>query len=149
MQRNRTYPLPVPEKREAVGATPANTYETGPRVRAVAGNREPLLEVRIGQTTFLALLDTGLSVSLLRTPAARAVEAMGAKLRIQGRALRLATRWSQSSTALKCKIHLATSSRIQRFLCVPDLCRDIVLGRLSDCDRHVPTCGVGWVDYWN
>lgn len=112
-----------------VGATPASTYETALRVAALAGNREPLLEVRIGQTTFLALLDTGSSVSLLGTPAARVAEATGAKPRTQERALRLATGWSRSTTSLKCKIQWATSSRIQRFLCVPDLCRDIVLGR--------------------
>ncbi|KAL3211549.1 hypothetical protein MRX96_036367 [Rhipicephalus microplus] len=58
-----------PGKRETVGATPASTYETALRIAAVAGNREPLLEVRIGRTTFLALLDTGSSVSLLGTPA--------------------------------------------------------------------------------
>lgn len=129
MQQNRAYPLPVPGKRETVGATPASTYETALRIAAVAGNREPLLEVRIGRTTFLALLDTGSSVSLLGTPAARVAEATGAKHRVQERALRLATGWSQSSTSLKCKIHWASSNRIQRFLCVPDLCRDIVLGR--------------------
>ncbi|KAH7963451.1 hypothetical protein HPB52_021218 [Rhipicephalus sanguineus] len=42
MQRNWTYPLRVPRKREVVGATPANTYETVPRdtgKSTSAGNR--------------------------------------------------------------------------------------------------------------
>lgn len=129
MQRDRAYPLSVCGKRETVGATPASTYETALQVAALAGNKEPLLEVRIGRTTFQALLDTGSSVSLLGAPAARVAVEAGAKPKTQERALRLATGWSQSTTSLKCKIQWATSSRSQHFLCVPDLCRDIVLGR--------------------
>ncbi|KAH6927152.1 hypothetical protein HPB50_000013 [Hyalomma asiaticum] len=36
---------------------------------------------------------------------------------------------SQSATLLQCKIHWVAWSRRQCSLCVPDLCRDIVLGR--------------------
>ncbi|KAL3205338.1 hypothetical protein MRX96_011234 [Rhipicephalus microplus] len=109
----------VPGKRETVGATPASTYETALRIAAVAGNREPLLEVRIGRTTFLALLDTGSSVSLLGTPAARVAEATGAKHRVQERALRLAT--EEAFTALKQSLaHDAVMS-------LPDLNRPFVV----------------------
>ncbi|KAH6927864.1 hypothetical protein HPB50_009753 [Hyalomma asiaticum] len=151
MQRNRTYPLPVPGKREAVGATPVSTYETAPRVAAVAGNREPLLEVRIGQTTFLALLDTGSSVSLLGTPAARVAEATGAKLRIQGKEH---FGWQNRLVAVKHILKVQdTLGHKQPHPTIP-VCARFVSGhcawrRLFDCDRHVPTCGVGWMDNWN
>ncbi|KAH8038623.1 hypothetical protein HPB51_002747 [Rhipicephalus microplus] len=56
-QCNRIARETVPKKQDVVGATPASTYETALRVAAVTSNKEPLLEVRIGQTAFLALLD--------------------------------------------------------------------------------------------
>ncbi|KAL3203329.1 hypothetical protein MRX96_041945 [Rhipicephalus microplus] len=45
------------------------------------------------------------------------------------RVLRLASGWSQSTMSLKCQIEWAAGCRRQQFLCVPDLCRDVVLGR--------------------
>lgn len=124
-------PLPssVPGKRELVDAAPAGIYDSALQAATTAGRKEPLLDVRIGSTTFQALLDTGSSVSLLGLPAMTAAQATGASHKREVRTLRLATGWSQSSTSLRCKIQWAAGSRRQRFLFVPDLCRDIVLGR--------------------
>lgn len=99
------------------------------QVAVSAGWEEPILAVQIGNTMFQALTDRGSSVSLRGMPGAKLVEETGAKHRTQVRALCLATGWSQSKTSLKCKIQWDTSSCNQRLMCVPELCRDTVLGK--------------------
>lgn len=135
----------VPGKPEAVGAAPAGTYGSAHHVATTAGNKEPLLDVRIGSSTFKALLDTGSSVSFLGPSAAAVAQACGAKPKEDIRALRLASGWSQSTTSLKCRIEWTAGCRIQQFLCVPDLCRDVVLGRdfltVSGVSLHVALGG--------
>lgn len=119
----------VSGKPTLVDAAPAGIYDSALQVATTAGRKEPLLDIRIGATTFQALLDSGSSVSLLGQQAMAAAEATGASHKREVRALRLTTGWSKSATSLRCKIHWAAGSRRQRFLCVPDLCRDVVLGR--------------------
>ncbi|KAL3212246.1 hypothetical protein MRX96_008082 [Rhipicephalus microplus] len=87
------------------------------------------MDVRIGSSTFKALLDTGSSVSFFGPHAAAAAQASGAKPKADVRVLRLTSGWWQSTMSLKCQIEWAASCRRQQFLCVPDLCRDVVLGR--------------------
>lgn len=96
---------------------------------AAGGGKEPLLDVRIGSTTFRALLDTGSSVSLLGPLATSEACSSGGKRKRETRTLRLASGWSQSSEATKCKIEWDGGSRVQKFICLPDLCQDVVLGR--------------------
>ncbi|KAH9378315.1 hypothetical protein HPB48_000526 [Haemaphysalis longicornis] len=76
-----------------------------------------------------ALLDTGSSVSLLGSAATAAAQAAGSKTKMELHTLRLASGWFQASSSLKSKIYWGASNRRQRFICVPDLCRDVVLGR--------------------
>lgn len=103
------------------------------------------MDVRIGSSTFKALLDTGSSVSFFGPPAVVAAQASGAKPKADVRVLRLASGWSQSTTPLKCQIEWAAGCRRQQFLCVPDLCRDVVLGRdfmtVSGISLHVSLGG--------
>ncbi|KAH6930231.1 hypothetical protein HPB50_012137 [Hyalomma asiaticum] len=129
MQRDRTYPLSMYGKRQAVGATPARTYETALQIAALAGNKEPLLEVQIGWRTFQALLYAGSSMTSLGAPAARVTVESGAQPKTQEQALRLATGWSLSTTSLKVQNTVGHKQPQSSFLCVPDLFRDIVLGR--------------------
>lgn len=119
----------MPGKRRAVGAGPASIYNGALQVATTAGCKEPLLDVRIGSTTFQALLDTGSSVSLLGSAATTAALASGVKTKVEVHTLRLASGWFQASSSLKSKIYWGASNRRQRFICVPDLCRDVVLGR--------------------
>ncbi|KAL3203802.1 hypothetical protein MRX96_041720 [Rhipicephalus microplus] len=129
----------------AVGAAPAGTYGSAHQVATTAGGKEPLMDVRIGSSTFKALLDTGSSVSFFGPHAAAAAQASGAKPKADVRVLRLASGWSQSTMSLKCQIEWAAGCRRQQFLCVPDLCRDVVLGRdfltVSGISLHVSLGG--------
>ncbi|KAH7981471.1 hypothetical protein HPB49_024447 [Dermacentor silvarum] len=50
-------------KHPFVDATLAGIYDSALQVAATAGRKEPLLDIRIGATTFQALVDTGSSVS--------------------------------------------------------------------------------------
>ncbi|KAL3191219.1 hypothetical protein MRX96_018787 [Rhipicephalus microplus] len=106
------------------------------------------MDVRIGSSTFKALLDTGSSVSFFGPHAAAAAQASGAKPKADVRVLRLASGWSQSTMSLKCQIEWAAGCRRQEFLCVPDLCRDVVLGRdfltVSGISLHMSLGG--WTD---
>ncbi|KAL3183738.1 hypothetical protein MRX96_033816 [Rhipicephalus microplus] len=103
------------------------------------------MDVRIGSSMFKALLDTGSSVSFFGPHAAAAAQASGAKPKADVRVLRLASGWSQSTMSLKCQIEWAAGCRRQQFLCVPDLCRDVVLGRdflrVSGISLHVSLGG--------
>ncbi|KAL3195208.1 hypothetical protein MRX96_001879 [Rhipicephalus microplus] len=103
------------------------------------------MDVRIGSSTFKALLDTGSSVSFFGPHATAAAQASGAKPKADVRVLRLASGWSQSTMSLKCQIEWAAGCRRQQFLCVPDLCRDVVLGRdfltVSGISLHVSLGG--------
>ncbi|KAL3235219.1 hypothetical protein MRX96_048362 [Rhipicephalus microplus] len=103
------------------------------------------MDVRIGSSTFKALLDTGSSVSFFGPHAAAAAQASGAKPKADVRVLRLASGWSQSTMSLKCQIEWAAGCRRQQFLCVPDLCRDVILGRdfltVSGITLHVSLGG--------
>ncbi|KAL3242252.1 hypothetical protein MRX96_021298 [Rhipicephalus microplus] len=65
------------------------------------------MDVRIGSSTFKALLDTGSSVSFFGPHAAAAAQASGAKPKADVRVLRLASGWSQSTMSLKCQIEWA------------------------------------------
>ncbi|KAL3237290.1 hypothetical protein MRX96_022057 [Rhipicephalus microplus] len=96
---------------------------------AAGGGKEPLLDVRIGSTTFRALLDTGSSVSLFGPLATSEASSSGEKRKRETRTLHLASGWSQSSEATKCKIEWDGGSRIQKLICLPDLCQDVVLRR--------------------
>ncbi|KAL3225353.1 hypothetical protein MRX96_049241, partial [Rhipicephalus microplus] len=62
------------------------------------------------------------------------------------RVLRLASGWSPSTMSLKCQIEWAAGCRRQQCLCVPDLCRDVVLGRdflaVSGISLHVSLGGM-------
>ncbi|KAH6935355.1 hypothetical protein HPB50_005340 [Hyalomma asiaticum] len=87
--------------RETVGVAPASTYETALQIAALAGNKEPLLEVQIGSRTFQALLDRSSSVSLLRAPAARVAVEAGTIPKTQERALCLASREKLSNEDIK------------------------------------------------
>ncbi|KAL3227062.1 hypothetical protein MRX96_048860, partial [Rhipicephalus microplus] len=86
-----------------------------------------------------------LKCKLLRTARAAAAQASGAKPKADVRVLRLASGWSQSTMSLKCQIEWAAGCRRQQFLCVPDLCRDVVLGRdfltVSGISLHVSLGG--------
>ncbi|KAL3236769.1 hypothetical protein MRX96_022184 [Rhipicephalus microplus] len=135
----------MPGKPVAVDAAPAGTYGSAHQVATTAGGKEPLMDVRIGSSTFKALLDTGSSVSFFGPHAAAAAQASGAKPKADVRVLRLASGWSQSTMSLKCQIEWAAGCRRQQFLCVPDLCRDVVLGRdfltVSGISLHVSLGG--------
>ncbi|KAL3231291.1 hypothetical protein MRX96_023339 [Rhipicephalus microplus] len=119
----------VPGKPVTVGAATAGTYGSAHQVATTAGGKEPLMDVRIGSSTFKALLDTGSSVIFFGPQAAAAARASGTKPKADVRVLRLASGWRQSTMSLKCQIEWAARCRRQQFLCVPDLCRDVVLGR--------------------
>ncbi|KAH8036972.1 hypothetical protein HPB51_007641 [Rhipicephalus microplus] len=119
----------VPGKPVAVGAAQAGTYGSAHQVATTAGAKEPLMDIRSGSSTFKALLDTGSSISIFGLHATAAARASGAKPKANVRVLRLASGWSQSTMSLKCPIEWAAGCRRQQFLCVPDLCRDVVLGR--------------------
>ncbi|KAH8009843.1 hypothetical protein HPB51_020191 [Rhipicephalus microplus] len=75
----------------------------------------------------------------------RRPEILGAKPKADVRVLRLASGWSQSTMPLKCQIEWAAGCRRQQFLCIPDLCRDVVLGRdflmVSGISLHVSLGG--------
>ncbi|KAL3182556.1 hypothetical protein MRX96_007230 [Rhipicephalus microplus] len=62
------------------------------------------MNVRIGSSTFKALLDTGSSVSFFGPHAAPAAQASEAKPKADVRVLCLASGWSQSTISLKCLI---------------------------------------------
>ncbi|KAH8033515.1 hypothetical protein HPB51_013436 [Rhipicephalus microplus] len=113
----------------AVGAAPAGTYGSAHQVATTASGKELLMDVRIGSSTFKALLDTGSSESFFGPHAAAAAQASGTKPKTDVRVLRLVSGWSQSTMSLKFQIEWAAGCRRQQFLCVPDLCRDVVLGR--------------------
>lgn len=119
----------MPGKLAPVDTVPVGVYSAAMQVASTAGRREPILEVRIGNGTFRALLDTGSSVSLLGPPAISAACSAGAKEKREMRTLRLASGWSRSTTSTRCQIKWDGGSRVQRFLCLSDLCQDVVLGR--------------------
>ncbi|KAL3199534.1 hypothetical protein MRX96_013857, partial [Rhipicephalus microplus] len=118
----------VPGKPVAVGAAQAGTYGSAHQVATTAGAKEPLMDIRSGSSTFKALLDTGSSISIFGLHATAAARASGAKPKANVRVVRLASGWSQSTMSLKCPIEWAAGCRRQQFLCVPDQCRDVVLG---------------------
>lgn len=128
LQRARAYASELSGKRQTVDAAPAGVYMSV-QVAAAAGGKEPLLELRIGDRIFCALLDTGSSVSLAGNAAIATAVAGGATVREEQHCLRLAAGWSQTTSSVRCRVHWAGGSRKQRFLYMPGLCRDIVLGR--------------------
>lgn len=127
----RALPGAVLGKRTPVGTDSASVYgDFSMQVASAAreGN-EPLLNVRIGCTTFRALLDTGSSMSLLGPLATSTACSSGGKRTCKVRTLRLASCWSQSSVSTKCRIERNGGSRVQKLLSLPNLCQDVVLGR--------------------
>ncbi|KAL3218455.1 hypothetical protein MRX96_050719 [Rhipicephalus microplus] len=70
-----------------------------------------------------------LKCKLLRTARRSGGPSFWSQTQADVRVLRLASGWSQSTMSLKCQIEWAAGCRRQQFLCVPDLCRDVVLGR--------------------
>ncbi|KAL3182668.1 hypothetical protein MRX96_034581 [Rhipicephalus microplus] len=135
----------VPGKPVAVGAAAVGTYGSAHQVATTPYGEEPLLYVRIGLPTFKAMLDTGSSISFFGLHAVAAAQASGAKPKADVRVLSLASGWSQPTMSLKRQIEWAASCRRQQFLCVPDLCHDVVLGRdfltVSGISLHVPLGG--------
>lgn len=119
----------MPGKLEAVEASPASFYDTSLQVTATAGGKEPLLEVRLGDRSFLALMDSGSSASLIGDAAMAAVTAAGAGVREEQRSLRLAQGSSITTQSTRCRVHWTGESRKQRFLHLPGLCHEVVLGR--------------------
>ncbi|KAH8042414.1 hypothetical protein HPB51_023253 [Rhipicephalus microplus] len=103
------------------------------------------MDVRLGSSTFKALLDTGSSGKLLQDRTPRRRPKLLDQTQADVRVLRLASGWSQSTMSLKCQIEWAAGCRRQQFLCVPDLCRDVVLGRdfltVSGISLHVSLGG--------
>lgn len=83
----------------------------------------------MGNQVFLALLDTGSSVSLMGDPAVVAAQATGAGLKRETHSFRLATGWSTTTQSIRCRIRWSGGCRKQRFIHMPGLCRDIILGR--------------------
>lgn len=80
---------------QPVGAVPACAYFSV-QVAATAGGKEPLLELRIGDITFCAPLDTESSVSLAGNAATGAAVARRATVRQEQHCLCLATGVSDS-----------------------------------------------------
>ncbi|KAL3178149.1 hypothetical protein MRX96_038669 [Rhipicephalus microplus] len=103
------------------------------------------MDVRIGSSTLKALLDTGSSVSFFGPHATAAAQASGAKPKADVRVLRLESGWSQSTMSPEMPDQVGCRFRRQQFLCVPDLCRDVVLGRdfltVSGISLHVSLGG--------
>lgn len=88
-----------------------------------------MLEILIGQNVFYALLDTDASVSLMNARALGVAEQSGATIKVEKRTLRLAKGWSDTAQTVRCRIKWQGGSRKQRFLFLPELCHDVVLGR--------------------
>lgn len=95
---------------------PANVYSCHLRVEAYAGAREQILEVRIGDPKYHAMLESEARACLPRAHAMEAVRVSEVREKAYAPALHLATDWSYCATAMRCKIRWSADNRSHRFL---------------------------------
>jgi Retroviral aspartyl protease len=98
-------------------------------VHTIESTAKPLLEIAIGSRTFLALIDTGSSVSLVGHRAHDAAIAAGTTASTCRVSLQLASGWTTSDSYLQISVAFQGGRVHQAFLSLPTLSHDVVLGR--------------------
>jgi hypothetical protein len=97
---------------------------------AAAGNsKEPLIKVRIGKETYLALLDSGAVVSFVSDKVAERLEATGVKRNLTSEQLGLLRGSADTEGQIMVSFQWNGGRRYQKFRVVKGMTRHVILGR--------------------